>query len=543
MLLTCEHIPQRATLALHEGRNVDDTSDLANLPTPGLQPAIVEHFGIDGLYGYRSISLTSKYAATVLIAKNGSGKTTLLGALDAFLRGHFSRLTGIEFSSIRCRLRGVEDMLTLSKADIDEMSTIKPNSELWVSAKTWEIEPPVLMDFLDNDYRNLDLRGLEDNSVFQTIFAKLGYSYPVFKANCDRLSATLQGRNANIDAIRSTLKSVLAGVEIVYLPTYRRIELSLPNRETRKGGRRISIQAQLGIPRSGLYAGDIQFGLSDISDRLAALHQEMLGQSNQGYGEISANIINDLITGAFERGQPSLEQRPSKDALNVFFSRIKEGREEGPYRRGLYNYIQIPDIEKIYSGEDISTESGKFLTYFLGKLNSVMQKTRTVEESVEEFIRNCNRYLSGEDESVALPNSKPSTEGAEDDKVLTFDRRNLRITVTSQSAKRKIPLDSLSSGEKQMISLFARLYLYPLKKIVLIDEPELSLSIDWQRKILPDILKSPSCSQIIAITHSPFVFDNELEPFATSLRLSFDAAAAPGLFSENDADDGAEFHE
>ncbi len=34
-----------------------------------------------------------------------------------------------------------------------------------------------------------------------------------------------------------------------------------------------------------------------------------------------------------------------------------------------------------------------------------------------------------------------------------------------------------------------------------------------------DVLSAPLCSQLIAITHSPFVFDNELEPFARALRL------------------------
>jgi predicted ATP-dependent endonuclease of OLD family len=70
-----------------------------------------------------------------------------------------------------------------------------------------------------------------------------------------------------------------------------------------------------------------------------------------------------------------------------------------------------------------------------------------------------------------------------------------------------------------MISLFAKMFLYPRRKIVLIDEPELSLSIDWQRDILVDVLSAPLCSQLIAITHSPFVFDNELEPFARGLKL------------------------
>lgn len=59
------------------------------------------------------------------------------------------------------------------------------------------------------------------------------------------------------------------------------------------------------------------------------------------------------------------------------------------------------------------------------------------------------------------------------------------------------------------------------KYLVLIDEPELSLSIDWQQKFLPDILKAPSCEQLIAITHSPFTFENELDRYAGFMRVSY----------------------
>jgi predicted ATP-binding protein involved in virulence len=69
----------------------------------GAAPSIVQSFSIDGLYGFRNISLSSEYAATVLIAKNGSGKTTLLAALVAFLKGQFSRLVDVKFSRHRRR--------------------------------------------------------------------------------------------------------------------------------------------------------------------------------------------------------------------------------------------------------------------------------------------------------------------------------------------------------------------------------------------------------------------------------------------------------
>ena len=90
----------------------------------------------------------------------------------------------------------------------------------------------------------------------------------------------------------------------------------------------------------------------------------------------------------------------------------------------------------------------------------------------------------------------------------------MKVVVRNSWTGEEVELNDLSSGEKQVISLLARLYLYPEEKIVLIDEPELSLSIDWQKRLLPDLLFSPSCAQLLAITHSPFIFDNELDPYA-----------------------------
>ena len=78
--------------------------------------------------------------------------------------------------------------------------------------------------------------------------------------------------------------------------------------------------------------------------------------------------------------------------------------------------------------------------------------------------------------------------------------------------KIKINFQDLSSGEKQIVSLFSHLCLDKNEKVfVFIDEPELSLSVDWQKTFLPDIVKSPKFVGLLATTHSPFVFDNDLE--------------------------------
>ena len=99
-----------------------NTSEAASLP------ALLEYFAIEGLFGYRTISLSSKFAATIVIARNGAGKTTLLGALDAFLKGQFIRLTDLQFSKIECRLRGVATTLVLLKSDLDEMMQVAESS-------------------------------------------------------------------------------------------------------------------------------------------------------------------------------------------------------------------------------------------------------------------------------------------------------------------------------------------------------------------------------------------------------------------------------
>ena len=41
-----------------------------------------------------------------------------------------------------------------------------------------------------------------------------------------------------------------------------------------------------------------------------------------------------------------------------------------------------------------------------------------------------------------------------------------------------------------------------------IDEPELSLHIDWQRALLPALLEQGTSNQLILATHSPFIYAN-----------------------------------
>lgn len=487
-----------------------------------LHEPLVRAFTIEGLYGYRTVSMSASHGATILIAKNGSGKTTLLGALDAFLNGHFARLGNIDFQRIVCLVAGYDAPLVLESSDVESLMTVPENLEFLSLARRADLDPAQMLDFIEGGYdSDLSYSDLEEDESFKKILSAYRYNFADAKKACDKLIDVMRGRVPAVDHIRSVLKSCLNGVEVIYLPTYRRIELSLaePSDDPRMGRKRPSVQSRLGLSKKSLFNTEIQFGLRDISERLAQLNSRMLFDSNQGYREISANIINDLLDGTFEREVPELGSRPDKDSLALFFSRIKQN----PRFPGHFDTVQVPDIDKIYNEGASSVTSNKFLNYFLGNLNSVILSTRAIEGLVEDFVDHCNAYLSASDPSVEVGGGG-SGEGA-DDKVLRIDRLTLQVSVFSKVAEKAISMDSLSSGEKQMVSLFAKLFLYDGPKIVLIDEPELSLSIDWQRKILLDVVRAPTCSQLIAITHSPFVFDNQLEPYARALSLKILPAA------------------
>jgi len=124
------------------------------------------------------------------------------------------------------------------------------------------------------------------------------------------------------------------------------------------------------------------------------------------------------------------------------------------------------------------------------------------EKDVLEFIAVCNGYLLGKE--MTYEN-------------LSFEIYIQQLDIVGQ-APQKIGLKTLSSGEKQIVSLFSHIYFSgQTGYFVIMDEPELSLSVPWQKRLLPDILATRRCGGLIAVTHSPFIFENELDAYTHSL--------------------------
>jgi len=97
----------------------------------------------------------------------------------------------------------------------------------------------------------------------------------------------------------------------------------------------------------------------------------------------------------------------------------------------------------------------------------------------------------------------------------------------SNSYFKEIGIDMLSSGETKLLLIFTlAVYIdyrdyranspvlseykdYEFPIYILLDEPELSLSIIWQESLLPDLLRETDNIKFIAATHSPYIIADE----------------------------------
>ena len=91
-------------------------------------------------------------------------------------------------------------------------------------------------------------------------------------------------------------------------------------------------------------------------------------------------------------------------------------------------------------------------------------------------------------------------------KVLDNDSEKLRFII---DGKLSIGADQLSSGEKQLLIILLTVLLEDGQEhVLMMDEPEISLHINWQYELLNWILELNPNVQLILTTHSPSIFSD-----------------------------------
>lgn len=93
-------------------------------------------------------------------------------------------------------------------------------------------------------------------------------------------------------------------------------------------------------------------------------------------------------------------------------------------------------------------------------------------------------------------------------KELVFSENAVKVRLPSRQTG---DLTSLSSGERQIFVLITHLFFNPEirgENVLLIDEPELSLHLKWQRQFVDAIREASDNTQMVLATHSPEIIFN-----------------------------------
>lgn len=99
-------------------------------------------------------------------------------------------------------------------------------------------------------------------------------------------------------------------------------------------------------------------------------------------------------------------------------------------------------------------------------------------------------------------------EDSAENKKIMIDEND--IYFLTEHDQRKVEIYDLSSGEKQILILFTYLIFDVATKnnpIFIIDEPELSLHLLWQKNFVSSVLETNPDMQLILATHSPEIID------------------------------------
>jgi len=408
---------------------------------------MIKSFSVYGLFGTSDVHIPFDSNIKILIGENGLGKTQILNIFYYTLNRKFEKLIDYSFDKIEIQFTDCEP-IEISKYEIeDKFANYHPSTrlltqrigilkfrqtELLYNKKPHSLELDELLKY-STEKSGLPLTTIHD--IFRRRYVN------------DTLSS------GSLKQYQSKIIKQLGDTEIMYFPTFRRVEEDLKN---------------LGYDEEHFQNEDdrlIHFGMDDVRKRFDEIEHTIDKLLKEGFSSITGEILSQLVKGFSGRDANFIDEIDEND-IEIILARV---------------------------GNQLS------LVYFLQKLIEIYEKQKPLDNFIKDYIALCNSYLIN--------------------KKLFYDESQIKIYIKSDATGEEIELNKLSSGEKQIISILSKIYLASENQrfLVLFDEPELSLSMIWQKQLLPDIMNSKKVDFLLAVTHSPFIFDNELDKYAVGL--------------------------
>ncbi len=444
----------------------------------------ISKFKAEGVHGFLRFNLSFRQGLTFLTGINGSGKTSALNSMIALISPDLAMLADLEYNVITVEVEheGVKHVIsaatrpeyvTLQISGIDEHFTFARYSP--------DPDAP--------SYRQVD----SEAEYYRDILS-LKASHPVLRA------------------ITSLPTPMFLGID-------RRSSLGLGRappgiRQTRFG--------------RNIFSKSLSASLSAAATLAQDRYRDALIQS----GRLSERLQREMLLGLLGSG-------PNESALQntLRLPTVEDVRELQRVRRDIHSISDImrlpvtevqkrliplldvlqslankiplgTDLEKAFSSESdnspiISAVAGwsanqshlariKFISEKVANYNEMREKILSATKSYQDLV---NGFLHDSGKAVAFGDDG-------------------YIGVDIEDAEGLRPISSLSSGEAQIFVILTHLAFNPSAQrnnVFIIDEPELSLHVQWQEMFVESIIAANPNIQYILATHSPSIILNRID--------------------------------
>jgi hypothetical protein len=230
----------------------------------------------------------------------------------------------------------------------------------------------------------------------------------------------------------------------------------------------------------------LRFGMEDISSLFQDFEKKTRDYSRNRFNKMMSSYLKEMANSQSISINDLRSFEIDDKKIETVLSRIEEGILDAQEK------AEIASIVLSMAGPQKGHPPfhKRWLSHFFVRLLEVDADIATLEIPIRALVETLKKYVSP--------------------KRVSYDIESCHFSISDKSGA-ELKLSDLSSGEKQLVSLLSMLQLSSRKAVnVFIDEPELSLSVPWQADYIPDIINTKSCNQVFAVTHSPFIYENEL---------------------------------
>ncbi|QWV98650.1 ATP-binding protein [Geomonas nitrogeniifigens] len=442
---------------------------------------VIESVTITKLFGSINYEITISDNKLVIVGGNGSGKSTVVSMIYFFLTKQWKRLNEYDFSTMSVKVNGKQ--FSVAKREL-----FLPNKSHHSTMSSF------IVDRLNHLNLTPETALAKMNSEMYHQILGHGKRIPLNVLRHILEELTQQGLllcDINADNLAQIENEL--DIRVLFLPTYRRIERDFKSifpameedieRYNRKVGR-----STAGVKHIEL----VEFGMEDVSALISDKMNFLNNAFRTSLYSLTGGYLRVVLRKEYKKADVNSLKKMDVQALDGILSRIDESILSEEDRKSLSKTITNLRTKQRTNDTD------RISAHIINRLLKLHKEQYEREIAVRTFAQVCNKYLGN--------------------KAFYFDssqftlpvRRLVNVGKGLRVLQEEIKLSMLSSGEKQIVSLFAHLYLSEFNDhIIIIDEPELSLSVPWQSTFMPDIMKTERCSGIIAVTHSPFIYENE----------------------------------